>query len=529
MDGDWSSFGVSQAPDACSVSGEYFRAQTLTCESCPSGEAVTADGLGCACVGNTIRTSVDPAGTLPSSPYGVCMSCATESKVASWDRTTCMACDATAGATFDADQDDCVCGDPATQIVVELDAAGVRLANGKACQTCPTDTFPHPTENGVCFSCPSYGWPNNTVATAYDAATGTCLCPSGVATQGCFDPSSNAAKLTSEYSVNLGTSANMLSYYDLGASLDSVTVESLHLATNMVTAAAECRNYGNRTQCEHVANLCVLTMYDTGAAACKLHAGLRASHPDLTPRLFYDAGVDYAGMNDLELEVSKSASGDAATGNTVQNLEFVVSITSLTGEWLGFKSMGKLFQLCGGRESELDAWTRFGTNYHNDCVLSVEDALEAARGFGKSTGGETLFFDVFIQDLGGAAASSNAWPERLYPVPVYVREAPDNDNAFVNDDFFVRRFFVIDETVGVKTAGEAPLAVTYARTVELTTAMTSSDNKRIAVPKLSVSYASRDPSFEYVVTDAVSFRATYTSWGSPARYSASRRCTGATA
>ena len=99
----------------------------------------------------------------------------------------------------------------------------------------------------------------------------------------------------SEYSVNLGTSANMLSYYDLGASLDSVTVESLHLATNLVTAAAECRNYGNRTQCEHVANLCVLTMYDTGAAACKLHAGLRASHPDLTPRLFYDAGVDYAG------------------------------------------------------------------------------------------------------------------------------------------------------------------------------------------------------------------------------------------
>ena len=127
MDGDWSSFGVSQAPDVCSVSGEYFRAQTLTCESCPSGEAVTADGLGCECVGNTIRTSVDPAGTLPSSPYGVCMSCATESKVASWDRTTCMACDATAGATFDADQDDCVCGDPATQIVVELDAAGVRV------------------------------------------------------------------------------------------------------------------------------------------------------------------------------------------------------------------------------------------------------------------------------------------------------------------------------------------------------------------------------------------------------------------
>ena len=75
----------------------------------------------------------------------------------------------------------------------------------------------------------------------------------------------------------------------------------------------------------------------------------------------------------------------------------------------------------------------------------------------------------------------------------------------------MRRFFVIDETMGVKTAGEDLLAVTYARTIELVTAMTSSDNQRIYVPKMSISYASRDPSFEYVATDAVSFRATYTS------------------
>ena len=98
---------------------------------------------------------MDPADTLPSSPYAVCMSCATESKVASWDRTMCMACDATTGATLNADQDDCECANPTTEIVFELDAAGVRLANVKACRACPTDTFPHPTEKDVCFSCPS--------------------------------------------------------------------------------------------------------------------------------------------------------------------------------------------------------------------------------------------------------------------------------------------------------------------------------------------------------------------------------------
>ena len=434
VDGDWTKFGTSQAPTVCTTSGEYFRVQTLTCVACPSGESVSADGLGCQCVGNTIRTSTDPADTVPSVPVGSCMSCATVSKAATWDRTTCM-------------------------------------------QQC-TDTQ-------------------------------QCECPTS--TPGCFDPDTNAAKLTTEFAVNIGTSANTLNFYGLGASVASVTVTSLHMTTHLIQAAADCRNFANRTQCEHVANMCVMTHYDTGSVACKLYSGLFGVHPASTPRLFYDAGVDYTSMTDLELSISQADSGTDATGNTVKNLEFVVSVTTLSGTWLGMKSMGKLFQLCGGKESERDAWTSFGANYYNSCELSVEDALTAARGFGMSTAGETLFFDLYIQDLGGLAASTTKWPERLYPVPIFVENAPGNANSFSNDDFFVRRFFVIDEQMGVETVGAVPKAVSYARTFFVTTRMLTGDNQKIYVPNVRVTYASRDPSFEYVATDTVSFTATYTS------------------
>ena len=128
-----------------------------------------------------------------------------------------------------------------------------------------------------------------------------------------------------------------------------------------------------------------------------------------------------------------------------------------------------------------------------------------------STAGETLFFDLYIQDLGGVAASTTKWPERLYPVPIFVENAPGNANSFSNDDFFVRRFFVIDEQMGVETVGAVPKAVSYARTFFVTTRMLTGDNQKIYVPNVRVTYASRDPSFEYVATDTVSFTATYTS------------------
>jgi meckelin len=108
-----------------------------------------------------------------------------------------------------------------------------------------------------------------------------------------------------------------------------------------------------------------------------------------------------------------------------------------------------MLQLCGGREQDLTQWQRFGTNYFSDCQLPLSEALDAARSFGKSSAGETLFFDLYIQDLGGVAPTADTWPEGLYPVPIRVSNIAKNANAAATDDVLVRRFFVIDETAGV--------------------------------------------------------------------------------
>ena len=137
---------------------------------------------------------------------------------------------------------------------------------------------------------------------------------------------------------------------------------------------------------------------------------------------------------------------------------------------------------------------------------------------GKSASGETLFFDLYIQDLNGAAASANVWPESLYPVPVRVANILVNKNAAAADDVMVRRFFVIDETAGVSSSAAAAAAaatttvpatataVTYAQSMQMTVRIRTDEKSRLYPPTLDLTYAQRDPSFAYAGADAVSFK-----------------------
>ena len=255
----------------------------------------------------------------------------------------------------------------------------------------------------------------------------------------CFDLAAKKSSLTTAYpTVTFDSTANTLVYTDMGASIQSATVISDWFANNLIEQAHLCNSYGNTTACNAVANACVLAMYSSSHAACKLYAGMRDKrtasqyhqsdastkvNPKLDwsetlPWLYYSTG-DYASRADVGLTMSFSVPAENEYA-VVSNLVFVLSVSTLSGEWLGFRPVGKLLQLCGGREDDLQAWARFGTNYFNDCSLPVADALDAARGMGISTAGETLFFDLYLQDLGGVAPTANAWPERLYPVPIKV-------------------------------------------------------------------------------------------------------------
>ena len=140
--------------------------------------------------------------------------------------------------------------------------------------------------------------------------------------------------------------------------------------------------------------------------------------------------------------------------------------------------------------------------------MSVADTLNAARGFNVSTSGETLFFDLYLQDLSGEVETANAWPERLSRA-VKVSNVAVNQNDRTDDDVYVRRFFMIDETAGVKVEGDAAVAVTYAQTMHFGIRMRSDQLTKIYPPVVALTYRVRDPSCNYTASDDVSFRVVY--------------------
>ena len=132
---------------------------------------------------------------------------------------------------------------------------------------------------------------------------------------------------------------------------------------------------------------------------------------ETTPWLF-STGTDYVNRADLGITVTFDSPSVGETD--VSNLVFRAFRLDPLWRVAGLQDGWEDAAVCGHRESDLSAWQRFGTNYYNDCSMSVADALDAARGFGVSTSGETLFFDLYLQDLGGEVETANAWPERLY-------------------------------------------------------------------------------------------------------------------
>ena len=133
--GDWAKDTPSSvAANSLCSSGYFFDPAGLECNQCPAGSSV--DGFGCACPANTRWV----AGT-GIAPYGECTACETNT-VLSWDNSTCMACDASNGASLNAAKTECECltngDDDLTKVLVEVDESGARYAAGKRCVTCPS-------------------------------------------------------------------------------------------------------------------------------------------------------------------------------------------------------------------------------------------------------------------------------------------------------------------------------------------------------------------------------------------------------
>ena len=80
----------------------------------------------------------------------------------------------------------------------------------------------------------------------YDATTKTCKCPTGVTD--CIDADVKKAALVTKFGVTLDSSRASVKFYNMGATSDSATVQSLAFLDNLIDVAAECRSYGRAVQ-----------------------------------------------------------------------------------------------------------------------------------------------------------------------------------------------------------------------------------------------------------------------------------------
>ena len=258
----------------------------------------------------------------------------------------------------------------------------------------------------------------------------------------------------------------------------------------LLASALECYDSGDRAACARLGNLCVLAMYDGDSPACKvyqeiqsLRSGVQYHEVELKPAagwsytlpwLFLQGLASYhLGKDDVVLSTSFV---EGAAGST---LKFVLAETALDGGWLGYQNLTSQLQLCGGHSSMVGSWQRLGSNYKNECTLTLPQLRERAGG--AAPGASTNFYDLHLQDASG----------KLYPVPVRnlgLRSGPAaiNANAVATDDALVRRFFMVDVDTAVPSETGELEAVRYASSVKLVVPVRKSSLKP---PHLELTYS----------------------------------------
>ena len=251
-------------------------------------------------------------------------------------------------------------------------------------------------------------------------------------------------------------------------SASSITLEngqsfrSLYISENLAFAESQCRS-GQKKECQHLANLCVLQNYDRNPeGACILLENIirtTVNGQSTLPILFY-----YNTEAPIELSREAAIEGvfNVDEGLTNRYLDFISVMYSLNGTFLGMEELqGGLIQICPTERKAVDGTFLFGREYYQECTLRLSELIERIdmkRTY--STGmKETIFHELYLRYVDKnnqlmvsfKGQTPNQYMFQLYPIPVVNQNLRQN-NQFVNRlDFnsysrwiLTRRFYLID-------------------------------------------------------------------------------------
>lgn len=351
-----------------------------------------------------------------------------------------------------------------------------------------------------------------------------CLCPPDYTTTGASAVGPQSCVPTAQASpfVIAEVKASTVAYPRLGSSVQSIVLQHYY-----VKAVTGCTYFGgslNLQDCQTLANLCVLQLYDDTATACvdflaiynaRSSKGVYdvAAWSNALPWIYYNS----AGVSASTVCSDTTFSKHLSLGKF---LNYFVASYTLNGTYLGLAPLDTFFSYCslqaplssqGGGDSSNTYWQFFANSQILDYQCDLSLLLEEEQRF------HELFIFSNRRDL-------------YHPVPVRIVDVLSNGARTNNlvprrvlcdeKDVLVRRFFLYDIVSGVSTASpSSPSVIRYASNISLTFQIRPDQSNAPLAPVLTIQYAEVRPSswkkvneFEYLKTPTgkYTFKAQYT-------------------
>jgi len=485
---------------------QYYDIASLTCQYCnhtggydliPDSSITDMYGnmLSCICRDGYMEIENDCSQDTSGTCQGItCVSCLSSGNTSYSDDTSCVPCGATTGGLEDGE---CTC----PEVLLETDAAGNKLPS-KQCGDCPAGKGVISVSQKVagvwleanpyaCQSCP-----DEHMSMAITGDVASCSCASGYTKVGQTVIGSQSCLLTSLASpfVSSTTQASQVTY-SIGTRT-STTIQHYY-----AKAATGCTYYGspeNNFDCQVLANLCVLHLYDSDALPCSTFASITAGRDENILN-----GIPNWGYGMPWLYYSDS--GNPCKDKSVQmkmnldslHLQYVVAKYAMNGTFIGYEDVETLFSYCpraapasdrGGGTSSSTQWQIFGSTEYLSFKCDLFMLLDQ----------EQFFYDLYLLDskTGG-----------LVPVPVRVTNLKQDGSSpnslrvdgevCASGEVHVRRFMLFDIVSGLTDASfqtplsdgsYAPVVVRYADTIFLDVQIREDDPEQIYVPVLTIQY-----------------------------------------
>jgi len=486
---------------------DYFDSLVGTCRKCvaadgmirdPNSLDTRGDATQCMCAPGYYKTIVNckdnlGLGTCKRFTCTLCSVTDLTKPAAYADRSGCAACDGTTNVmgVSPGQELDCICN-TAGHVLVETDIVGNKLAI-KECKPCPTGQQAvtatqiiagktYQGDRSTCAACPS---PHMSMLTA-----NTCTCDALYTLVG-DDRYGPLSCIWADNAAEFKTVEN--SAVRVRYDKDTV-VNSLTFTHYFVKAAAECKYFGGASdayQCQILANLCVLQLFDRSTPACQIFASITSDRGNkftydvlgwapAMPWLFYEGASTACFSGDFRQQASLNS----------QLLQYVVGSYTMNGTFNGYEPLDSLFNYCTRRapfadqgfgNSRSNKWQIFGATTSGSYKCDLDTLLQKQQ----------LFYELYLYDPTATT---------LYlPVPVRVLNMTiDGGSVYRNfrnpqdvcdgQDILVRRFMLADIVSGLtSTSPKIPTVIRYASEITVEVAL-EKETYRVKSPVLSISY-----------------------------------------